>query len=80
MAREPCAPRSTGGEPRRADGVCSILDTQTGEVRDVLRSEDLSMTIGNQDFTTISRDGHNIYVDWYSTESSIWMLTLGEKK
>ena len=57
-----------------------LLDTESGDTREVLSNESLSaapdVQAGEVESVAISPDNRSIYVHWRRTESAIWMLTL----
>ena len=61
-----------------------LLDTESGDTRELLSSEGLSATptvrAGRVASVAISPDNRSIYIHWYYTESDIWMLTLGDQE
>jgi Tol biopolymer transport system component len=65
---------------RGGDGAYSVLDTETGESREVLTSENLAVGRNGQAYIAMmSADNRDIYIHWYYTESTIRMLTLGDQ-
>lgn len=62
------------------DDIFSILDTETGEVREVFSSESLGVgRDGRAYMAAISPDNRDIYVHWYYRGTAISMLTLGDQ-
>ena len=57
----------------------ALVDTQTGEVREVLSAESLGISPDELwPWPAISPDDRTIYFTRWHLESDIWMLTLGE--
>ena len=66
---------------RGEESTIFLLDTETGEIREVMSSDSLLIApdrIGV--LPTVSPDNRSIYIERSHTEADIWMLTFDRKR